>query len=344
MLAVFPTMPYQPFMNKEKSIGMAQHALLEWHAFFGRHDLPWRKDMSPYAVLVSEFMLQQTTVATVVSRFGEWMKIFPMLSDLAAAKEETVLSAWEGLGYYARARRLHAAARKIIERHDGVIPREEIHLLALPGVGAYTAAAIRAFAYDEHALVLDTNIIRVLARHANLTTPIDRAEGKKPLLRIADSFYPERNCRKLASALMDLGATLCTSGMPACASCPLKPTCLALEPEQIPKKAARAVTTKQTELRAWYFYKNRLYLEKSPGSRWQGLWILPELSDNKPQGRPLGEITYPITRYRIRMKAYRTTLKPQANLKGFTPAELKKIPIPSPHRRVIENILRKVAV
>ncbi len=343
MLAVFPTMPYQPFMNKEKRISMARHALLEWHGIFGRHDLPWRRDMSPYAVLVSEFMLQQTTVATVAVRFAEWMKIFPTLSDLAAAKEETVLSAWEGLGYYARARRLHAAARKIIERHDGVIPREEIDLLALPGVGAYTAAAVRAFAYNERALVLDTNIIRVLARHANLIAPIDRTGGKESLLRIADAFYPAHNCRTMASALMDLGATLCTSGMPACASCPLKPTCLALQPEQIPKKTARAVTTKQTEFRVWYFYKNRLYLEASLGSRWQGLWILPELGDNKPKGRPLGEITYPITRYRIKMKVYQISLKPHEGLKGFTAAELKKIPIPSPHRRVIEKILRKVA-
>ena len=327
-------------MNKEKSISFARRSVLKWHALNGRHDLPWRKNHAPYSVLVSEFMLQQTTVATVISGYAAWMQMFPTLSSLAAATEESVLSAWEGLGYYARARRLHATARKILELHDGIIPSQESDLLALPGVGSYTAAAIRAFAYDEHALVLDTNIIRVLARHGNLVIPIDTADGRSELQRIALLFYPSKNCRTMASALMDLGATLCTAGKPACDLCPLKRTCLALQPEQLPKKTPRASPTKHSEFRAWYFHDHRLYLKASRGPRWKGLWILPELCNDKPKGRALAEITYPITRYRITMKVYRKDLKPHEKLRGFTKAELNSIPIPSPHRRVIERILQ----
>jgi A/G-specific adenine glycosylase len=271
------------------------------------------------------------------------MKRFPALSDLASATEEEVLTSWQGLGYYSRARRLHAAARTIRERHHGVIPAREEALLALPGIGSYTAAAILAFAYDLHALVLDTNIIRVLARWANLTTPIDTAEGKKALQQIAKAFYPAQQCRETASALMDLGATLCVSGKPECTLCPLKQTCLAEQPEQLPRKAPRAVTLKHSEHRAWFYQQGRLYLELSQGPRWRGLWILPELGGTKAkgrQGRPLTEITYPITRFRVTMKIYQALEKPPEHLRGFTATELELIPLPSPHRKAIGAIAK----
>ncbi len=330
-------------MNKEKKTKSAHTALLSWHASQGRHDLPWRRKMDPYTVLVSEFMLQQTTVATVAPRFSEWMRIFPTIAALASATEEEVLTAWQGLGYYSRARRLHTAATMIMERHHGIIPSEEIALLALPGIGDYTAAAIRAFSYDLHALVLDTNIIRVLSRWSNLDTPIDTGEGKKALLKIAKDFYPKQGCRSLASALMDLGATICTSGMPECSLCPLAPTCLAEQPEQLPRKAPRAVTLKQNELRVCFHQKNRLFLELSQGPRWRGLWLLPELGETRIKGyrsAPLAEITYPITRYRITMKIYETPDHPPSHLRGFTVEELEDIPIPSPHRKAIGAIAK----
>jgi A/G-specific adenine glycosylase len=317
----------------------ARKTLLQWHESHGRHELPWRKRSDPYAVLVSEFMLQQTTVTTVTPRFHAWMKRFPAISDLAVAEEQEVLAAWEGLGYYSRARRLHAAARSVMEHHLGEVPVKESDLLALPGVGAYTAAAIRAFAHDQHAVVLDTNIIRVLARWGNMITPIDTAAGRSSLEAIADNFFPKTGCRSLASALMDLGAMICTSGMPDCKECPLKNTCAALAPETLPKKSPRAVITKLLEHRACFQRGDHLYLEQSMGPRWRGLWILPDLGSAKPSGRALAEITYPITRYRVTMKVHPVKSAIPSGLKGFSQEELAKLPIPSPHRRAIAAIL-----
>jgi len=350
-LDVFLTVPYEPTVDKQKRpaarvksshltkrLGNAREELLKWHELNGRHELPWRKEHNPYAVLVSEFMLQQTTVTTVIPRFHVWMRRFPSISDLAKAEEQEVLAAWEGLGYYSRARRLHAAARTVMEHHGGDIPVEESDLLSLPGIGAYTAAAIRAFAYDQHAVVLDTNIIRVLARWGNMRDPIDTALGKNNLAAIAASFFPSTQCRAMASALMDLGATICKSGEPECTSCPLQKTCAVSEPEKLPKKSPRSVTTKLVEHRAWFWKADRLYLEQSQGPRWRGLWILPELGNAPSSGRILSEITYPITRYRIKMKVHRVIGKIPALLKGFTLNELVALPMPSPFRRVIVNL------
>ncbi len=344
-------MPYEPTVDKQKRpavrvkssrftkrFGKAREELLKWHQLHGRHDLPWRREQNPYAVLVSEFMLQQTTVTTVMPRFRAWMRRFPSISDLAGAKEQEILAAWEGLGYYSRARRLHAAARKVVERHGGDIPVEESDLLRLPGIGAYTAAAIRAFAYDQHAVVLDTNIIRVLSRWGNMSDPIDTALGKNNLAAIAVSFFPRTGCRAMASALMDLGATICKSGEPDCLACPLEKTCAASEPKKLPKKSPRSVTTKLVEHRAWFWKANRLYLEQSRGPHWRGLWILPEVRNAKSSGRSLAEITYPITRYRVTMKVHRVIGKIPAILKGFTLDELEGLPMPSPFRKVIVKL------
>jgi A/G-specific adenine glycosylase len=321
----------------------ALKALLEWHRDNGRHDLPWRRDHDPYAVLVSEFMLQQTTVATVMPRFLSWMRLFPTIADLAAASEQEVLAAWEGLGYYSRARRLHAAAEAIVERHGGCVPSAEEDLLALPGIGSYTAAAIRAFAHDKPAVVLDTNIIRVLARWGTITAPIDTAIGRNALLELATSFFPDEGCRAVASALMDLGATVCTSGKPDCDACPLRRSCAAESPERLPAKSPRKVTTNITEHRAWVFLRGKLHLEHSSGPRWKGLWILPELGERKPTGRTVAELTYPITRYRVTMKVYPVKTAPLAGLQGFSVADLAALPIPSPHRKAIGKALRAVA-
>jgi len=317
--------------------------LLSWHGESGRHELPWRHDHDPYAVLVSEFMLQQTTVATVMPRFAAWMLLFPTIADLATASEQEVLSAWEGLGYYSRARRLHAAAKAIMERHQGTVPVKEEELLSLPGIGSYTAAAVRAFAHDEPAIVLDTNIIRVLARWRNLTIPVDTAAGKQALREFAAAFYPKTRCRAVASALMDLGAIICTAGTPDCEACPLQKSCEAEQPERLPAKSPRKVTTKITESRAWWFREGKLYLEQSSGPRWTGLWILPDLGMQKPSARTVAELTYQITRYRVTMRVYPSIGTPGASLRGFTKGELAKLPIPTPHRKAIESALHAVA-
>lgn len=330
-------------MRGAHSISKAREALLKWHADHGRHDLPWRQGHHPYAVLVSEFMLQQTTVAAVTPRFYDWMATFPTLADLASATEQEVLSAWEGLGYYSRARRLHAAAKAVMELHGGALPTAEEDLLSLPGVGAYTAAAIRAFAHNEQAVVLDTNIIRVLARWGNVTTAIDSPAGRQPLEALATAFFPDSECRAVASALMDLGAMICMAGNPDCAACPLRSTCSATSPEYLPKKSPRKVTTKLTEHRAWIHHGGKLHLEQSEGPRWRGLWILPELGTGRPAGRPLAELTYPITRYRVTMRLFPIKETLPKTLKGFFQKELSNLPIPSPHRKAIETAFRAIA-
>lgn len=321
-----------------RRIAEGRAALLEWHDQYGRHDLPWRTS-DPYAVLVSEFMLQQTTVATVMPRFHAWMENFPTITDLASATEQRILSAWEGLGYYSRARRLHQAAKAIVEQYEGVIPTEEAALLRLPGVGPYTAAAILAFAHDKPAVVLDTNIIRVLARWSNLILPIDTATGKKALENLGSVFFPREGCRTIASALMDLGATLCRSGSPECSICPLQKTCRASSPGNLPVKSPRAVTTKLSDYRAWYQRGEQLFLIQSSGPRWRNLWILPELGSKKPSGWAVVEITYPITRYRVAMKVFPVAGKPPAGLHGFNVEQLASLPMPSPHRKVIDQLI-----
>jgi A/G-specific adenine glycosylase len=333
----------QTAVQTERLAKTARRALLSWHARAGRHELPWRRNNTPYAVLVSEFMLQQTTVSTVIPRFADWMKRFPSLPALAAASEQEVLSAWEGLGYYSRARRLHSAAKSIMERHGGSVPDSEEPLLALPGIGAYTAAAILAFAHDRSAVVLDTNIIRVLARWGNVTEPIDTAAGKKAIAHLAGSFFPETGCREIASALMDLGAMVCSAGKPDCNDCPLRSTCSATAPETLPKKSPRRVTIRLTEHRAWFQRRQKLHLRQSEGPRWRGLWILPELGTTTPSGRWITELTYPITRYSITMKVFPVKEALPGNLRGFSRAELSGLPIPSPHRKAIEKAFRAIA-
>ena len=331
-------------VNKEKRrcpgqsrlrANQARRALLRWHKQYGRHGLPWRGNHDPYAVLVSEMMLQQTTVATVAPRFAAWMMRFPSLTDLAVATEQEVLAAWEGLGYYNRARRLHAAAQAIVKDHDGVVPKDEEALLALPGVGAYTAAAVRAFAYNLSAVVLDTNIIRVLARWDNLTDAIDTSAGIKTVQQTAVTLFSSTGCRTIASALMDLGASLCGVGIPGCRECPLNRTCRAQNPQSLPRKKPRAGIISRTEHRSWHQKENRVFLKLSCGPLWNGLWILPEWEGIPLKGRPVAKITYPVTKYRVTMKVHRVYGIPQEGLRGFTEAELKSIPIPSPHRRAI---------
>jgi A/G-specific adenine glycosylase len=280
-------------------------------------------------------MLQQTTVATVETRFHLWMTLFPSIHDLANAPEEAVMTAWQGLGYYARARRLQAAARMIVQYHAGVVPKNQGELLALPGIGEYTASAILAFAYNQQAVVLDTNISRVIARWSNLTIPLDTAAGKKSLIEAALPFFSHNQSRKIAAALMDLGAMICIARTPHCSDCPLQASCRAETPESLPLKSPRRVTTKRTEHRAWIVKKKQLFLELSLGPLWQGLWILPRLT-TQPSGRCIAEIIYPITRYRVTMKLYPLSKAPPTlMLKGFYAEELEGIPLPSPHRRAI---------
>lgn len=198
--------------------------ILNWYARHARK-LPWRNHPDPYAIWVSEIMLQQTQVTTVIPFFERWMERFPDISMLADASEQEVLSSWEGLGYYARARNLHKAAQLVKTEYGGVLPREIPELQKLPGVGRYTAAAIASMAYGIDAATLDGNLKRVFARVFNITLPVNTSPGEKKLWELAEQYLPKGRAGEYNQALMDLGATICIPKQPICPKCPVKNMC-----------------------------------------------------------------------------------------------------------------------
>ena len=318
-------------MISKQNIGKFHRSLHGWFRKNGR-DLPWRRTRDPYAVLVSEFMLQQTTVAAVIPFYERWMKRFPDIVALAGSDEDQVLKLWEGLGYYSRARNLLRAARDIVARHGGVVPDDPRILCELPGIGSYTAAAIAAFAFDRAVPVLDANIIRVVARLFDFRKPVTAAKGKRFLEKSARLLLPENGGRLHSSALMELGATVCKSGTPDCPSCPVRSFCMAARPEKIPFKAPRKMMIRERDLRVFAFAKGRVYLVLSEGPRWKGLWLLPPA---KHEGKALVNFSYIVTRHRIRLEVSRS--RPRAAWKSFDPAHLPAMP--APHRRALAILL-----
>ena len=304
--------------------------LQKWFRAHGRI-LPWRSNPTPYAVLVSEFMLQQTTVAAVKPFFQRWMKRFPDVAFLASAPEEEVLKHWEGLGYYSRARNLHCAAQAIVSQFGGVIPSDLELLRALPGVGPYTASAVAAFAFDQPVPVLDANIQRVITRLFDFQESITTSAGKKFLDQAAASLLPKTGGRHHASALMDLGATICRAGQPDCVSCPVSCFCQAKEPATLPLKPAKKAVTQTEDCRAYCVQRGRIFLIQSPGPVWRGLWILPPAA---PSEHTLCKIRYAITRYKVDLHLVSTA--PEPTWKSFPMDDPP--PMPSPHRKAIAAV------
>ena len=234
-----------PASGGRRPAARALKRLLAWYDVHCR-DLPWRappgRRPDPYHVLLSELMLQQTTAATVSGRFPAFLARFPSLPALAAADEAAILHAWQGLGYYRRARALHALARAVIARHGGILPQDEAALRALPGIGAYTASAVRAIAFEQPVVPVDGNVQRVLARVHRVETPLPAAAAE--LAALAAALRPGRRAGDVAQALMDLGATVCRPRQPRCHSCPWQDACVARAAgvaEQLPRRAPRAV-------------------------------------------------------------------------------------------------------
>jgi len=210
-----------------------RNALVNW---FGRQgkDYPWRRTRDGYAVLVSEVMLQQTQIATVLGKayYTRFLATFPDVAALAAADDERLLKAWEGLGYYRRARMLRDTAQAVIARHAGTFPRELADLLDLPGIGPYTARALRAFAFDLPGAVVDGNVVRVLARLMDFSEAVDSAAGQRQMAAWAETLEDKRQPRVYNSALMELGQTLCRPGVPDCGTCPVARFCKAQAPQR----------------------------------------------------------------------------------------------------------------
>ena len=261
-------------------------ALLEWHAAQGRHDLPWQQQRSPYRVWISEIMLQQTQVLTVIGYFERFLARFPDVRTLAEAPLDEVLHLWSGLGYYARARNLHRTAVQICSEHGGEFPQRFEEVARLPGIGRSTAGAILALACDQSHPILDGNVRRVLARVFAVPGRTGEREFEQKLWELSASLTPDSEVARYTQAMMDLGATLCTRRQPRCADCPLRGRCMALataDPHDFPAARRRAP---RRERAAWLLFARRadgsVRLVRRPARGiWGGLWSPPEFADRE---------------------------------------------------------------
>lgn len=255
--------------------------LLPWFDRHGRRHLPWQQDPTPYRVWISEVMLQQTQVEIVIPYFNRFIARFPDVTALAAASEDEVLALWSGLGYYARGRNLHRAARLVVTQHGGILPDSQPALMALPGIGRSTAGAILALAHERRYPILDGNAKRVLARVFAVREP--PAAASAALWRHAEACTPALRVAEYTQAIMDLGATLCTRTAPACDRCPLRKVCGALAAdlvEALPARAARAPRRRQQTHMVFVVRKGRVLLQRRPSRGvWGGLWAPPEFAD-----------------------------------------------------------------
>jgi A/G-specific adenine glycosylase len=311
--------------------------LLKWYRRNGR-DLPWRQTRDPYRILVSEFMLQQTQVATVQSYYATWVRRFPNFTALARASQSEVLSAWQGLGYYARARNIHATAKLVRRRYRGRFPTSIDEMRKLPGVGRYTAHAVATFAFDQAVPIVEANSARVLARLFDMRSPIDSTRGQTQLWSHAAKLLPKKSSAIYNSALLDLGALVCLPRSPKCNVCPVSKFCRAKNPHTLPIKRPRAATRQLVERHAFATKDNRVMLSRA-NQRWRGMWILPALNDAAARGAAIYQAIFPFTNHRIILQAFPAPPpKIDRDHRWFSKRQLARAPIPSPHRRAIEQL------
>jgi A/G-specific adenine glycosylase len=339
-------------------------------AWYDRHRrvMPWRalpgQLPDPYHVWLSEIMLQQTTVATVKGYFENFLARWPRVEDLAGAELDQVLTAWAGLGYYARARNLHRCAQAVVQQHAGRFPAAEDALLALPGIGPYTAAAIAAIAFDQPATILDGNVERVISRFYRVATPLPKA--KEDLRALAAQLTPDRRPGDYAQAIMDLGATICTPTKPKCVLCPWRPGCAAFQEgdaESYPRKLPKAERPVRHGVAFWITNRAgeialRRRPEKGllggmmeiPSTDWRTAhWVDAEalgLAPIKGDWQALaGEVRHVFTHFELRLRVYRTQARPSArsDLVWVAPDRLDDYALPTVMRKVIDLALKSVS-
>jgi A/G-specific adenine glycosylase len=311
--------------------------LAQWYGT-AKRDLPWRHTTDPYAITVSEVMLQQTQVVTVIPYYERWLKLFPTWPALAHAKEHDVIKAWEGLGYYRRARNLQALAMAVAQQ-DGKMPRSEEGLRALPGVGPYTAAAVGSIAFGLPLAVLDGNVMRVLARLLALRDDISRPQTRAKLQEIANDFLDKRDPSIHNQAVMELGATVCLPRRPMCLICPLQKGCRGRDRAgEFPVKS-RVAQVKRAETVAIIKKGRSFYCEEVPeGKPWHGLWRFPDFDPARmEQGEVIARIKYGITKYSVTMEAVSAKWKSRALATGryLTHEEMEAFAFAAPHRKII---------
>ncbi|MEI7731060.1 MAG: A/G-specific adenine glycosylase [Verrucomicrobiota bacterium] len=361
-------------MPHQRTIAAIVSRLLKWYPKHAR-DLPWRRTTDPYCVYVSEVMLQQTQVKTVIPYWERWLRELPTVRALAEAEPDRVLKLWEGLGYYHRARNLQKAARCIMEQHGGRFPENYEAILALPGIGRYTAGAICSIAFNQPVPILDGNVIRVLARVFCLRgDPAKRAVQLTlwglagQLVNAAGKFrsvgpeLPLANCHSfLNQSLMELGALVCTPRQPQCSACPIQPQCLACQhglTDQLPAIPVRAKPIQRRHIVLLLARKGRLLIHRRPaGGVNDGFWQFPEfeaapkavidapfvLQQSGFQLRNLAKVAntaHSITRYRLRLEAFRGILQVSDFPSGpdwrwVARRELESLPFSAAHRKLL---------
>lgn len=260
-------------------------AVLAWYEQHARV-LPWRNQKDPYLVWVSEIMLQQTRVDTVIPYFQRWVRQFPSLNSLAQAPLQQVLSAWEGLGYYSRARSLHRAAQKVMAEYNGHLPRSASLLQSLPGIGPYTAAAIASIAFDQNLAALDANLKRIFARLFAVLTPLGQPETEAQLWQLAQQNLPPERAGDYNQALMDLGAAICLPRSPSCGICPLQGQCLAFAQglqNDLPRRSAPRTLPTRRKIALLISQEEKTLLNRRPAhGLLGGLWEFPALEAPDP--------------------------------------------------------------
>ncbi|PTT80237.1 A/G-specific adenine glycosylase, partial [Pelomonas sp. HMWF004] len=257
--------------------------VVAWQHRHGRHTLPWQNTRDPYRVWLSEVMLQQTQVATVLGYYERFLARWPRVTDLAAATLDEVLAQWAGLGYYSRARNLHACARAVAELHAGEFPRTAAGLQTLPGIGRSTAAAIAAFCFGERVAILDGNVKRVLGRVLAFDGDLASSAAEKRLWDRATELLPQQEVDRYTQGLMDLGATLCTARSPNCLLCPVQPLCRGQaegDPTRYPVKTRKLKRGQRENWWLWLECQGQVLLQQRPATGvWAGLWTLPMFDD-----------------------------------------------------------------
>jgi A/G-specific adenine glycosylase len=350
-------------------VARIRRKLLDWYSA-NQRNLPWRSNPSPYAIWVSEVMVQQTQIATAIPYFERWMRRFPSVVALAESSEDEALRLWQGLGYYSRARALHRAARRVVDEHGGRLPAEVASLRALPGVGQYTAGAIASIAFGLPEPAVDGNVARVLARLFALRGDPSRAPLHPVLWKCARQLVPRRRAADFNQALMELGAKLCTPTRPQCTACPLRPNCLAAArgiATRLPDRRERRPAVSTREVAALLARAGRWLVVQRPddASRWARLWTFPTTAVRAGENchsaaqRALREtvrvetevegvlvaLKHSVTRHRIVLEAClcrAATGRPAAaGCAGFAwkrPSELNQLAMPTPHRRIAQTL------
>ncbi len=340
--------------------------LLDWFDRHGRHDLPWQHPRTPYRVWLSEIMLQQTQVATVIPYFQRFVQSFPSLPELAAADDDAVMAHWAGLGYYARARNLHAAARRCVELHGGDLPRDPQALLALPGIGRSTAGAILSQAWNDPFPILDGNVKRVLTRYHGIAGHPGLPAVEKQLWVLAAQHVAQVPPGRMADwtqAQMDFGATLCSRANPACSLCPVRDGCAAHAQGQVdslptpkpgkvlPEREASALLLEDSQGRI-------LLCKRPPTGIWASLWTLPQadtdaalrawfashIDGDYDAADELPLIVHTFSHYRLHLQPLhlrRVALRPRvgdnADLRWVARAELPSLGLPAPIRKLLDR-------